>query len=70
LWEAQTPQVFKTHVLIEGLSKFSPDQEAPTDDCMLVEGVSNVKVTKGSCSNIKITTPEDMKIAEALLSRE
>lgn len=68
LWEAQTPQVFKKEVLIDGLSKFSADQEAPTDDSMLVESITNVKVTRGSSSNIKLTSPEDLKIAEAILS--
>jgi 2-C-methyl-D-erythritol 4-phosphate cytidylyltransferase len=72
LWEAQTPQVFTTSVLMEGLHNYSTfDPESPpTDDCMLVEGCGKVKLTKGSGSNIKITTPEDMKIAEALLSSE
>lgn len=68
LWEAQTPQVFKKDVLIEGLSKFSSDQEAPTDDSMLVETVANVKVTKSSSSNLKLTSPEDLRIAEGFLS--
>lgn len=66
LWEAQTPQVFAYELLTQahrqgvGL--------AATDDAFLVERFgAKIKVFPGEYRNIKITTPEDLKIAEALL---
>ena len=44
-------------------------QKGITDDAMVVETMAfkQVKLTEGSYENIKVTTPEDMKIAECLL---
>ena len=65
LWEIQTPQVFKKNLILEAYKKF-PDTEV-TDDASLVERWgAEVKIVKGSYSNIKITTPEDLVIAEAI----
>jgi 2-C-methyl-D-erythritol 4-phosphate cytidylyltransferase len=64
LWEIQTPQVFERQILEKA---YAADEDA-TDDAGLVErmGVA-VKVYAGSYQNIKLTTPEDMIVAEAFL---
>lgn len=62
-----TPQIFRTDIYLEALNKFSIDEEI-TDDCALVEKTGcKIKITKGSYENIKITTPEDIAVAEAIL---
>ena len=67
LWEIQTPQVFKRDVLIKAHEQKKED--APTDDAMMVEQLGvRVKVLLGDYKNIKITTYEDLTIAEALCS--
>lgn len=67
LWAIQTPQVFKTEILQEACEKVSEDV---TDDAALVERLGlPVKVYMGSYQNIKITTPEDLLLAEAILSK-
>ena len=66
LWEAQTPQGFHKDVLVKAhQQKFSGEA---TDDAMLVERLGvGVKVVMGDHRNIKITTPEDLAIAEGLI---
>jgi 2-C-methyl-D-erythritol 4-phosphate cytidylyltransferase len=65
LWEIQTPQVFRKGLILEAYKKFG-DLEV-TDDAMLVERLGRrVCVVPGSYSNIKITTPEDLVLAEAI----
>ncbi|MEI7474036.1 MAG: 2-C-methyl-D-erythritol 4-phosphate cytidylyltransferase [bacterium] len=67
LWQIQTPQVFNFDKLIKAHEKYK--QENFTDDAALMEKEGyNVFLVKGSYSNIKITTPEDIIIAEALLA--
>ncbi|MBI4982672.1 MAG: 2-C-methyl-D-erythritol 4-phosphate cytidylyltransferase [Candidatus Omnitrophica bacterium] len=67
-WEIQTPQVFKKDVILQAYDKFS--REDVTDDASLVEKLGKkVAVVQGAYSNIKITTPEDLCIAEALLKK-
>jgi len=66
LWEAQTPQVFAYELLNQAHQR-GIGLEA-TDDAFLVERFgAKVKVLEGEYKNIKITTPEDLKIAEVLL---
>ncbi|MCX5715719.1 MAG: 2-C-methyl-D-erythritol 4-phosphate cytidylyltransferase [Candidatus Omnitrophica bacterium] len=66
LWEIQTPQVFKKALILAAYKKFG-NIEA-TDDAMLVEKMGKkVQIITGSYKNIKITTPEDLVIARALL---
>ncbi len=69
LWEAQTPQVFAYELLTQAHRQgIGLDVEA-TDDAFLVERYgAKVKMIEGEYRNIKITTPEDLKIAEALLN--
>ena len=67
LWEIQTPQVFKKDLILEAYSKFGKTEV--TDDASLVEKLGKrVKIVRGCYSNIKITTPEDLIIAEAILN--
>jgi len=66
LWAAQTPQVFRKDIIVKAFARFG--QEKVTDDAMLVEK-SGIPVTMvmGSYQNIKITTPEDIIFAQALI---
>ncbi|SJZ38404.1 2-C-methyl-D-erythritol 4-phosphate cytidylyltransferase [Anaerorhabdus furcosa] len=63
LMHAQTPQAFKTKLLIECYQKAFKDKFLGTDDASLVEKYSDVKiaVVEGDYKNIKITTPEDIE---------
>ncbi len=63
LMNAQTPQAFRTSLIIECTKKAIQDNFVGTDDASLVEKYSDVKVkvVEGSYSNIKITTIEDLK---------
>jgi len=65
----QTPQVFRFDIIDEAYGKA---QEEVTDDATLVEQIGyKVKVYPGSDANIKVTTPEDLSLAETILkSRE
>jgi len=66
LWEIQTPQVFKKELILKAYRKFKGI--AVTDDAMLVEKLgAKVSVVLGSYNNIKITTQEDLVLAEAIL---
>lgn len=66
LWEVQTPQVFARDILVKA-HEAGGGIEA-TDDAALVERLGvKVTVVMGDYRNIKVTTPEDLKIAEALL---
>ncbi len=70
LWETQTPQAFPVRVLRDAYERAGREGVEATDDAMLVErmGVS-VRVVEGSTVNLKVTYPEDMLFAEALVSR-
>ncbi|HXT00689.1 MAG TPA: 2-C-methyl-D-erythritol 4-phosphate cytidylyltransferase [Elusimicrobiota bacterium] len=66
-WAAQTPQTYRYSVLKEALDKFKDDADA-TDESQLVERCGRtVSVVPSSYENFKITTPEDMIMAEAVL---
>lgn len=68
LWSIQTPQVFDYSLIMKAHEKAKCDEYYGTDDSMLMEYLGyNVKVVEGSYNNIKITTPEDLKIAEEIL---
>lgn len=67
----QTPQVFRKDLLRRALTSTAERGYSFTDDCAAVESLGTiVKATHGSYQNIKITTPEDILVAEALLTRE
>jgi len=69
LWMAQTPQVFRTGLIRMAHERARREQLLGTDDACLVErmGIS-VRILPGSRRNIKITTAEDLSLAEALLN--
>jgi 2-C-methyl-D-erythritol 4-phosphate cytidylyltransferase len=66
LWEAQTPQVFRRDLLLEAYARRGDFQA--TDDAQLVERIGHaVTVVTGSPINLKISTREDLKLAEQAL---
>ncbi|MDD5658193.1 MAG: 2-C-methyl-D-erythritol 2,4-cyclodiphosphate synthase, partial [Elusimicrobia bacterium] len=66
-WAAQTPQCYRREILEEALQRF-PEAAAATDESQLVEKCGRkVRVVPSSYENFKITTPEDLIMAEALL---
>ena len=72
LWQVQTPQAFYYPWILGAYKKlFSREeyQQGVTDDGMVLESMTahKVKLIEGSYFNIKVTTPEDMAVAEALL---
>ena len=67
LWMIQTPQIFEYGLIREAYEKLmSSGRRDITDDAMAVETMmgKKVKLVEGSYQNIKITTPEDLRIAE------
>ena len=67
LWQAQTPQAFKTAVLKDAHARAAEDGMTATDDASLVERYGGrVRVMTGDRTNIKVTYPEDVLLAEAL----
>ena len=64
LWQIQTPQVFRFRLLQQA---HVTSINNATDDAALVEQIAPVRLVEGSRRNIKVTTPEDLLIAEALL---
>ncbi|SDG03208.1 2-C-methyl-D-erythritol 4-phosphate cytidylyltransferase/2-C-methyl-D-erythritol 4-phosphate cytidylyltransferase / 2-C-methyl-D-erythritol 2,4-cyclodiphosphate synthase [Selenomonas sp. WCT3] len=71
LWAVQTPQGFRKQILVEANIKAEADGFLGTDDASLVERLGRpVHVVMSEYSNIKVTTPEDLLIAEAFLRQE
>lgn len=70
LWRAQTPQVFRLNALLQAHRKIPPDIEA-TDDAQLIEmaALGAVRIVPGPDSNLKITSPTDIPLAESFLTR-
>ncbi|QIB27172.1 2-C-methyl-D-erythritol 4-phosphate cytidylyltransferase [Caloranaerobacter azorensis] len=70
LWAIQTPQTFRYDLILKAYEKAKLDNFLGTDDSMLVERMGyKVKIVMGDYSNIKITTPEDLIIAEILVDK-
>jgi len=69
---AQTPQVFRYHLLKQAFERAREDNFAGTDESSLVERLDQVEVTviPGSDRNIKITKPSDMDLARLFLAEE
>ncbi|MDE6320068.1 MAG: 2-C-methyl-D-erythritol 4-phosphate cytidylyltransferase [Lachnospiraceae bacterium] len=76
LWQIQTPQVFETALITEAYERLMREKERLaaagiqiTDDAGVVETLTkrHVKLVEGSYRNIKVTTPEDIAVAEAFL---
>ena len=67
LYQIQTPQVFKTHEIRDMHEKAVGDF---TDDCAVMESFGGkIKIVEGSYENIKLTTPEDILVAEKILEK-
>jgi len=65
LWLIQTPQVFRYDILLDAHER---SRQPATDDAALVERLGQeVRVYPGSPRNLKVTTPDDLALAEALL---
>ena len=70
VWLAQTPQVFKKSLYEVALAKAEALDETVTDDAMLAENAGfHVKLVPCEDENIKITTPEDIVLAENILDK-
>jgi 2-C-methyl-D-erythritol 4-phosphate cytidylyltransferase len=68
LWAIQTPQAFKYGLIMEAHERARQDGFTGTDDTVLVERIGKpVKLVEGSYRNIKITTREDLIIAEGIV---
>jgi 2-C-methyl-D-erythritol 4-phosphate cytidylyltransferase len=68
LWLAQTPQVFELNLIKKAHEKAKQEGFIGTDDASLVERLGAVvKIIPGSRSNIKITNPEDLNLARAII---
>lgn len=68
LWQTQTPQAFSYDLLLRAYEAAEKDHYYGTDDASLVERIgAKVQMIAGSDENMKITTPEDMKMAESFL---
>lgn len=71
VWAVQTPQAFSYDIIWRAYTELMKNEISVTDDAMVVETFIKhpVKLVKGSYENIKITTPEDLLIAEAFLEK-
>ena len=74
LWQMQTPQTFRYGLVYGAYRTLLSDesyQNGITDDAMVVETMTSgrVKLVEGNYENIKVTTPEDMIVAESFLRR-
>jgi len=68
LWEVHTPQVVAIDSLRRGFEKVARDGLQVTDDVSIVEALGEpVRLTRGEYTNLKITTPEDLDVAAAIL---
>jgi 2-C-methyl-D-erythritol 4-phosphate cytidylyltransferase len=70
LWRAQTPQAFNYNILMDAHEAASREGISDTDDSALVERMGiQVSIVTGSRRNIKITDPDDLLLAKALLKQ-
>lgn len=79
MWQVQTPQVFEGALILSAYERLMQEKErllregiSITDDAMVVETFTDCKVrlVEGDYRNIKVTTPEDMAVAEAFLKNK
>lgn len=67
-WLAQTPQVYDRKLLVSAYAAWGKPEEDATDDAQVVEAYGHeVHAVRGGTGNIKITTPEDLNLVEAIL---
>ena len=71
LFAVQTPRVFEASLIKAALQKALDDGAELTDDCAAVERLGmRVVLTRGDERNLKLTTPEDLAVAQAMLELE
>ncbi|MGZ3524807.1 MAG: 2-C-methyl-D-erythritol 4-phosphate cytidylyltransferase [Thermodesulfobacteriota bacterium] len=71
LWQIQTPQTFQINIIKEAYYRATKDAFVATDDASLVERLGvTVHILPGSYTNIKITTPEDLLLANLFLKMD
>jgi 2-C-methyl-D-erythritol 4-phosphate cytidylyltransferase len=71
LWRAQTPQAFRTAPLRRAHERALADSVEATDDAMLLERIGiDIAIMPGDERNLKVTTPDDLALAEALLAAQ
>jgi 2-C-methyl-D-erythritol 4-phosphate cytidylyltransferase len=71
LWRAQTPQAFRRQILRDALRHATRFHAEATDEAFLVESLHYpVQIILGSTWNFKVTSPDDLLLAELLLTRE
>lgn len=73
VWMIQTPQAFSVPLIKEAYARLlSSGRRDVTDDAMVVEAMTShrVKLVDGAYTNMKLTTPEDLKLAQILLSSD
>jgi 2-C-methyl-D-erythritol 4-phosphate cytidylyltransferase len=71
LWRAMTPQVFRLGVLLRALEAAIAAQRLPTDEAQAIEwSGQRPQLVAGRADNIKVTTAEDLAIADAILGRQ
>ncbi|MBD1382788.1 2-C-methyl-D-erythritol 4-phosphate cytidylyltransferase [Metabacillus arenae] len=71
LWAIQTPQAFRLSLILHAHRKAAEESFLGTDDCSLVERLNEkVKIITGDYTNIKLTTPDDLLIAKAIMESE
>ena len=69
LWRVQTPQVFDRAALCSAMERALAEGWDFTDDCQLMEKAGHpVRLVTGLDTNLKLTTPEDIRLAQAILS--
>jgi 2-C-methyl-D-erythritol 4-phosphate cytidylyltransferase len=69
LWLAQTPQVFRREIILQAYARRDQLVGYITDDAQLVEALGHpVVMVRGDAANFKVTTPEDLRLCEALLA--
>ncbi|CAM4216738.1 2-C-methyl-D-erythritol 4-phosphate cytidylyltransferase [Lederbergia lenta] len=70
LWQVQTPQAFRFSVLMDAHNMASKEDFFGTDEASLVERTGqSVKIVESDYDNIKLTTPEDIYFAEAIMAK-
>lgn len=70
LWSVQTPQAFRMSVLLDAHHLAQENGYLGTDEASLVERIPyDITIVEGSYDNIKLTTPEDLYFAEAILRK-
>lgn len=68
LWEVHTPQVSTKELFMRGFAKVQEENLEVTDDVSVIEALGlPVKLTLGEYTNIKLTTPDDLQVAEQIL---